>query len=1051
MEDHLTVGFQMYNRDGKWSINSHQLEAVLGLWLWSLKRSEILTGHTTEEQLIRSKMVVVENSTKDDIKSALFLWVTQTRQVREHEAKCGVSRSDNLTIPTSILLSGDQSNPSSNRNCGALNQTDTPNADRFTILAIPTDGSTSLLQLMAQDIYTIFINRIVDVVGDLRGTVDPEEYFTLREHSLSTASRATPSLEFANPHIDALANTLISAGVATREEALMSIIPPFLYQKKLPLLDDDVVQSLLEWAKSLRRDSRFREGAGVLTWVLSKCPDRFQKQALRCLGDLYRRSVRSKRRADQEFGLSGMRNMKTRRGALAGALASDPQMEDILGCYENLYHFFHDRKMSKTEYLPSVISRDVDLGSRNHRRHSGERGSEATIGQKDLELALTLCERFYLPSGQESEDQNKLFDLLTWALSMNFPEMVEDLWTSAISLKENKGKSPLRVALDHKCQLETFHSLLDWPGIDIDAQGSESGLVDDSKTPLICAVEAHRTDVACSILRRGANLHQHDGQGMTPLQHSYRCGNKLTIQFLLERGADVDERAEGNRAALHLAAEANSEAVIKWLIEEGADIHEKAGENRTALLIASKANNETVIRLLLENGAEISEKDERGRAPLHYAAEGNSSAVMRLLLEKGGKLEEKDGRGRTPLHTAAMVANPSVVQFLLEQGANIDEKDEWDQTALHLASAKGRGQVVRLLLEKGADIDAKDDEGQTPLHRATYHGHEQVVWFLIEKGADIHTKDEYDQTLLHLASRGGHVQYLRFLLEKGADIDAKDENGQTPLHITARRHQDSVIRLLVERGANVHEKDNSGQTVLHFVAVGHCREETIRFLLEKGANVHEKDENGQTALHLAPAGQGYRDIIIRLLLENGANVHEKDKSGQTVLHITAGGWDAECFFPLLLEKGANVHEKDENGQTALHLVAANRQRRVKDAAQVLLEQGADLREEDGEGRTALHVAAQHNKEDMLRLLLEKSVANGWTDHHDGSLWAYIARDNEAMVELLQANGIKKPMESGKKGLEDEAEPDKDGEDEDEGEIEEKSEEEVERRAKSERS
>ncbi|KAH8777423.1 hypothetical protein F5883DRAFT_395894, partial [Diaporthe sp. PMI_573] len=264
MEDHLTVGFQMYNRDGKWSINSHQLEAVLGLWLWSLKRSEILTGHTTEEQLIRSKMVVVENSTKDDIKSALFLWVTQTRQVREHEAKCGVFRSDNLTIPTSILLSGDQSNTSSNRNCGALNQTDTPNADQFTILAIPTDGSTSLLQLMAQDIYTIFINKIVDIVGDLRGTVDPEEYFTLREHSLSNTSRATPSLEFANPHIDALANTLISAGVATREEALMSIIPPFLYQKKLPLLDDDVVQSLLEWAKSLRRDSRFREGAGVI-------------------------------------------------------------------------------------------------------------------------------------------------------------------------------------------------------------------------------------------------------------------------------------------------------------------------------------------------------------------------------------------------------------------------------------------------------------------------------------------------------------------------------------------------------------------------------------------------------------------------------------------------------------------------------------------------------------------------------------------------------------------------------------------------------------------
>lgn len=761
-EKPLPVGFQMYNRDGKWSISSYHLEAVLGLWLWSLKRSELLHGPAAEEHLIRSKMIVVEKSKRDDMEAALYLWVTQTRQAREYRDVDDITRPDNLSIPTSSLLSRGQS---SKQSFGASRQEDTTNREEFTILGIPTSGSTSLLQLMAQDVYTVFINRIANIVGDLRGTGDPEDYLTLRDHSLSTVSRGTPSFELTNPHIDALANSLVSAGVATREEALMSIVPAFLHQMKLPLLDDDMVQSLLDWAKSLRRDLKFREGAALMTWMLSRCPARFHRQGLRCLGDLYRRAALSKKRRDQDFGLSGMRDMKKRHSVLV----SDHQAQDILNCYEHLYDFFHGRNTPTQQYWGSGAHKKIDSELR-HLRRSGDQGTKAAIGQEDLENALTLNVRFHL----SSEGGELLREILRWAIGRDFPELIEDLWMSAILPREEDGISPLNTALDLECELETFHSLLDWPGTDVERTFSHSDTGDYRRTPLLCAIEANRADVVCSILRRGVYLHQATGLGMTTLQCAFRKSNEGMIRLLLGKGAVIDK--QDRRIALHLAAEENSEAVIRWMLEEGAKIHEKDGNGRTALHVAAKRNEEAVVRLLLKNGAEIQEKDDVGRTALHFAAETNSEAVIRLLLEKGAEIHEKDNWGCTPLHLAAMSCD--------QEG------------------------VLRLLLEKGAKIHEKDNKGCTPLHLAAGADNEVLVPLLLEKGADMHEKDRHGQTALHIAAQEGHRSVLRLLLEESADNDAENgaENGLvtgrdlSSLWHVIQKDDEEMKELLEEKG-----------------------------------------------------------------------------------------------------------------------------------------------------------------------------------------------------------------------------------------------------------
>lgn len=775
-EEHFNVGFHMYNRDGKWNISSYELEAVLGLWLWSLKRSELF-GPTAVEHLTRSKMVVVETSKREEIEAALYLWVTQTRQVREYTAVNGASRRDNLSIPTSSLTQ------SSKQNSGAPPRADSANMDDFTILGIPTNGSTSLLQLMAQDIYTVFINRIVDIVGDLRGSGDPEDYLSMRDHSLSTAYRAAPLFELTNTHIDALANALISAGIATREEALMSIVPAFLHQLKLPLLDEDMVQNLLDWAKSLRRDLKFREGAALIAWVLSGCPVKFHKQVLRCLGDLYRRAALSKKRRDHEYGLSGMRDMEKRYSDLALGL----EIQDILSCYAHLYDAFHRGK------TPKAAFRDAD--ARQHILYGPDCPKRSHEQEKeDFQLALTLSERIYFPNGDKWACHD-FTALLQWALVRDFPELIEDLWASASSPR------PLQSALDCKCELETIHSLLDWPGNDVN--GNDTGVApgDLTSVPLVCAIKASRPDVVCSILRRGVTLHQQDRLGITPLHRACQFSDMTTIQLLLDKGANFHEKDNEGRTALHFAAGANKEVVIQFLLEKGAGIHAKDDKGRTALHVAAEANCEVVIQFLLEKGTHIHEKDNEGRTALHSAAKTNSKVVIQSLLEKGADLHGKDDKRRTALHyAAANFRHEGVIQLMLEQGAHIHEKDNEGQTPLHVAADRDADRIAQYLLDMGADIDEKNNDGQTPLHVAASGWNPyKVVHVLLEMGADIHNKDSQGRTPLHLAAALRMPERtVLLLLQKGANIHDKDSRGQTPLHFAARNGCEEILQLLLE-------------------------------------------------------------------------------------------------------------------------------------------------------------------------------------------------------------------------------------------------------------
>jgi hypothetical protein len=173
------VNFVMRRFNGMWEISQYQLEAVLGLWLWSLKRH---TSGFRKDWFAKKIFMLEEQSKLEDLKSAIRLWVTPTHEISSESVPLPSSVSPN---PSTGYLQFSNRSPGSGDNFMAPGcYLSTLSISRLTLVNLlkRKDDSqdqgvmvlirtkSSLLQLLAQDIFTIFISRIADILERLEGT-----------------------------------------------------------------------------------------------------------------------------------------------------------------------------------------------------------------------------------------------------------------------------------------------------------------------------------------------------------------------------------------------------------------------------------------------------------------------------------------------------------------------------------------------------------------------------------------------------------------------------------------------------------------------------------------------------------------------------------------------------------------------------------------------------------------------------------------------------------------------------------------------------------------
>ena len=440
---------------------------------------------------------------------------------------------------------------------------------------------------------------------------------------------------------------------------------------------------------------------------------------------------------------------------------------------------------------------------------------------------------------------------------------IDDPWRNPTPTKHPKRPDapPLYYAI--LCRLRWFveHLIATCPG-DIVAIGGYF------QSPWIVAFQIGDIDLACSLLRCGANINTLDCRGEHPLHGAAMTGRADIVRLLLDHNVDADLPTLDHRTPLIMASSVGSSEVSRLLIQKGANVKSRTLDGRIPLNQASIHGHLGVVQLLIDSGADLDSPSIGGHTPLHSAARNGHLDTVKLLLQSGADFNIRDDNGKTALDLAldggklevatslsGHVADqmrlddlvkpstailqpgnkpPNTFQQLSNDAERTQPSDD-EQSPLNNASKTGRLDIVQSLLDQGADVNETSSVGsrRSPLHVASVWEKIEVAKLLIERGAQVNLRSRSGTIPLHLASMMGNLAITRLLLDHGADVNARTRQGWTALNIASGRGHFHIVQLLAERGADVYVRNPSGQTPGQYAAA-HGYHRIAEFLLDCG-------------------------------------------------------------------------------------------------------------------------------------------------------------------------------------------------------------------------
>jgi len=948
-----------------WRIDSAQIEAILGLWMWTLTSDERVVSEDDSHQRrsfaqdIQSMRIVAasfdKGSLDDDKQGEMELWLgtdavalSQKWLTLTERSSRGIAalwqECNNLSLEP--ICDGSAQNRSHMRRlCGwhcihdlissNMNRQTNPSA-KLQVQTVPAQGL--LLDLCAQELFTSLMTSMLHLLA-------VDDTIVTENNSLARLENATLAI---------FEKAFIDHGIGSPSEALWCLVPAFGSRVPLPS-SDDMLSLVLPAADAYRKASEWDRAQTLLRWACTQHGSRYTEDcaniilgdqdalvsALRATGELYRFSLSQAGDERRNFGIRGIEWMVKRYYNVGQA---NLEVNEILECYRGI--------------AQKISLADQDLLRNPARAKTMADGLIQAI--RDARRADTLYHLCHVKPG----------DFGSESLRPALPLAVRNDWSEVVGAILEMKADPNSQDEKHKTALsycaesghERYARLLLNSGAFVDAQD------DQYQTPLLLASRAgHEKVVRILLETKQVNMEARAKDAWMPLSSAVEHGHEAVVRLLLEFGADTeyrDSKYQDYYNPLARAAKRGDEAMVRLLLKKGArmDVRDH-WDSETPLWCALHAGHQAVVRLLIDNGANIEELDAAaGRTPLLCAADSGHATLVGFMLDNGADIESKGDTAShwTPLLSAIDKGHENVVKLLLERGANHESGHGAVLTPMSLGAAHGHGAIVELLLGDGADIESVDWRLQTPLAVAADRGRAGMVRLLIGRGARIEPRDRHDKTPLLLAAESGFEDVVQILLKEGAQGGAEDMNRRTALSHAAERGHERVIKLLLEHGADIDSMDLEGKTPL-MRAVEQGEEAAIQLLLDKGADMEAKDGRDAAMVLAVKCG---REAIVRLFLDKGADPNGKDFEDNTLLWLAAKS-ENQPVVELLLEWGANANCQNKSGWTPL-MVAAERGH--MGIIQTLLVKGADPTLRDSNFETALRWAINGGDEEVIKLL-----------------------------------------------------------------------------------
>ncbi|KAJ3529488.1 hypothetical protein NM208_g8758 [Fusarium decemcellulare] len=402
--DVMPICFQLVRSSEGWNTDENQLEAALGLWSWTLERLLQPAGKNLDIEFrdLRCKAIACSNQRTEPLQVLLGCWGIEVRGLDAVDTAS--VKLTNLSIP--IIVSrylGSKLPPMPG--CKASNI-------QF------AESASPILHLMAQDIFTIFVERVSLLLQD--DLVD----IVLPRHREGTTGRHQSCL------VDGLVGALVSEGLATKHEAILSVIPAL---SAIPQLSQDayIQRNLIRQANLHKRKHEFSESQRVMRYGMMTFSRDLGLRGFKYLSDIYRSELRWMlhhgtifSRQDCEDRRSEMVNeLSLRRPSAQHRYVSIAVLNWLLSNIRPTTTFPGNPYPSDGTQERRRRLSPLDQGSLEGLNLDNTRLPEA------LTTALTLSEQFNLAdSGIKVRKQ-----LSRWAIESDCTGLLEDIWASESS------------------------------------------------------------------------------------------------------------------------------------------------------------------------------------------------------------------------------------------------------------------------------------------------------------------------------------------------------------------------------------------------------------------------------------------------------------------------------------------------------------------------------------------------------------------------------------------------------------------------------------------
>lgn len=154
--------------------------------------------------------------------------------------------------------------------------------------------------------------------------------------------------------------------------------------------------------------------------------------------------------------------------------------------------------------------------------------------------------------------------------------------------------------------------------------------------PLAVATKYHFSRTSQLLIEMGADIHEKDAYGFTPIWYAAGNGDLSTTELLVEKGADL--HAWG-ASLLGVACQNGNQDVAEFLVDRGVDVDAIVYQHPewTPLMAAVNAGHLNVVKMLVQKGASLDLPDKSGKTAL-MIAEGRKQIQIAEFL-KAAKAE----------------------------------------------------------------------------------------------------------------------------------------------------------------------------------------------------------------------------------------------------------------------------------------------------------------------------------------------------------------------------------------------------------------------------